>query len=82
MTLVGINAMLIVLDLLPIPPLPGGMILRHWGVISEEAFWQIARWGGLVLLVAFNIPPIRDFIGFLVGLVSTPFVLLYRALAL
>src|SRR5687767_3818451 len=30
-TLIGICAMLIVLDLLPIPPLPGGMLLRHFG---------------------------------------------------
>jgi Zn-dependent protease len=28
--LIGICAMLIVLDFLPIPPLPGGMLLRHF----------------------------------------------------
>jgi Zn-dependent protease len=72
-TLIGINAMLIVLDLLPIPPLPGGMILRHWGVISEEAYWQIARWGGLVLLILFQLPPVRALLALLVGIVGLPF---------
>lgn len=80
-TLISICAMLIVLDLLPIPPLPGGMILRHWGVISEETFWNISRWSGLVLLIAFNLPPVRIFISVLVSLVAAPFVLILELLA-
>jgi Zn-dependent protease len=43
-TLIGICAMLMVLDLLPLPPLPGGTLLRHFGIISEEAYWSISRW--------------------------------------
>ena len=80
-TLIGICAMLIVLDLLPIPPLPGGMLLRHWGVISEEAFWSISRWSGIVLLIAFNLPPVRMVIGIAVSIIATPFATLLRLIA-
>ncbi|MSU47541.1 MAG: site-2 protease family protein [Opitutus sp.] len=80
-TLIGIAAMLMVLDLLPIPPLPGGMLLRHWGILSEEAFWNLSRWSGLVLLIAFQLPPVRDAIGALVALIASPFVILLRLIA-
>lgn len=79
--MIAINAMLIVLDLLPLPPLPGGMLLRHFGLISEELFWQIARWGGLVFLVVINIPVCRAILGVLIGLVRTPFVELFNRLS-
>lgn len=81
MTLIGICAMLMVLDLLPIPPLPGGMLLRHWGVISEEAFWNIARWSGLVLLISFQLRPVRIVIGACVEIIATPFMFLLQIIA-
>lgn len=80
-TLIGVSSMLIVLDLLPLPPLPGGMILRHWGIISEELYWGIARWSGLALLIAFNIPPIQRLIGLCVALVAMPFGIIYDLLS-
>lgn len=80
-TLIGICAMLIVLDLLPLPPLPGGMLLRHFGLISEEAYWSISRWGGILLLIAFNIPPVRVVIGSCVAIVASPFAMLLRNIA-
>ena len=80
-TLIGICAMLAVLDLLPVPPLPGGMLLRHWGVLSEEAFWNISRWSGLVLLIGFQLPPVRYAIGVFVALLASPFVFLLQLIA-
>ena len=80
-SLIGICAMLMVLDLLPIPPLPGGMLLRHWGIISEEAFWSISRWSGIVLLIMFNLPPVRMVIGTAVAIIASPFALLLRTIA-
>ena len=74
--MIAINASLIVLDFLPIPPLPGGMLLREFGLISEEMFWSVARWGGLVLLILFQVPQFRSLFASLVGLVATPFLLL------
>ena len=79
--LISINAMLIVLDLIPLPPLPGGMLLRALGVISEETFWQVARWGGLVFLVAINIPILRGFLGLLIAIVQKPFEALFYRIA-
>jgi Zn-dependent protease len=80
-TLISVAAMLMVLDLLPIPPLPGGMLLRHWGLISEETFLNISRWAGLVLLVSFNLPPVRQFIGVCVAIVASPFILILELVA-
>lgn len=80
-TLIGICAMLIVLDLLPIPPLPGGMLLRHLGLISEEAFWSFSRWGGLLLLIGFNIPPVRVFISTCVTIIASPFAMILKSIA-
>lgn len=80
-SLIGINASLVVIDLLPIPPLPGGLVLKHMGMMSEETFWNIARWSGLVLIIAFQLPPVRMLLGFLIGLVATPFALIYQVIA-
>ena len=81
MTLIGLNAMLIVLDFLPLPPLPGGTLLRHWGWISEETYWSVARWGGLVLMIAFNMPPVRFAFAVMVAVVQIPFIKLYELVA-
>jgi Zn-dependent protease len=80
-TLIGICAMLMVLDLLPLPPLPGGVLLRYWGIISEEAFWSISRWGGIVLLIAFNLPPVRILIGAFVQFIASPFLVILQLVA-
>jgi Zn-dependent protease len=74
--LIAINSSLMVLDFLPLPPLPGGMLLRELGLISEEMFWSVARWGGLLLLIAFQIPQFQILFRTLVGYLATPFLLL------
>lgn len=79
--LISICSMLMVLDLLPVPPLPGGMLLRYWGVISEETYGMIARWAGLALLIAFQLAPVRAFLGLCVAVISAPFVMLLRLVA-
>jgi Zn-dependent protease len=81
MSLIAINAMLVVLDLVPLPPLPGGLLLRVFGMISEEMYWQLARWGGLIFLVAINIPLLRGLLGLGIRLVATPFVTLFDRLS-
>jgi Zn-dependent protease len=79
--LISINSALIVFDCLPLPPLPGGAVLRHLGYISEETYYNIARWGGLVLLILINLPPFRVLFGILQALVAMPFVLILEAIA-
>ena len=73
--------MLIVLDFLPVPPLPGGMLIRHWGWISEATYWAIARWSGLALIIFFNLPVTRWMIGVLVQLAAGPFAVLFGIIA-
>ncbi len=80
--IVIINCSLIVFDCLPLPPLPGGVLLRHLGLMSEETFLNIARWGGLIMIILINLRPVAAVISFLVELVALPFFMVMQALAL
>ena len=62
-------------------PLDGGTVLKHAVGMSEETFFNIARWSMLVLLIAINIPPVRQLLGLAMGLVSWPFASLFQAIA-
>lgn len=81
MSLIGTCAMLMVLDLLPIPPLPGGVLLRYWGILSEAAYSTMARWAWLIILIIFNLRPARALINVLVSLMATPFAALLDLIA-
>jgi Zn-dependent protease len=52
-----INAILIIFNLLPIPPLDGSHVMKHIVGMSEETYARIAMWGILILLVVINFPP-------------------------
>lgn len=80
-SLIVINASLIVIDCLPIPPLPGAMVLKQFGVMSEETFWMIARWSGLVLIVAFQIPAVRALLGIMIQVLAYPFMIVFQLIA-
>ena len=77
-----LNACLVVIDFIPVPPLPGGLLLRHFGLLSEEMFWQVSRWGGIALLIAFQIPFVQWLIDGAIGMVAFPFVILMRVIGL
>ena len=78
---ISINACLVVLDLLPLPPLPGALILVNRGWMSEQTYLAMGRWGGLILLIAFQVPAVQSFFGILRAIVEVPFVLLFNLLA-
>jgi Zn-dependent protease len=80
--LISINSSLIVFDCLPIPPLPGGMLLRYLGYISEETYINIARWGGLALIILINLKPFAMLFALLQSLVAMPFIMILEAIAL
>jgi len=52
---VSINVMLIVFNLLPIPPLDGSKFLMYWFGMSEETYMRISQWGGFFLLLLVNV---------------------------
>ena len=58
-----------------------GTVLKHAIGMSEETFYNIARWSMLVLLIAINIPPVRQLLGVIMALVSWPFAGLFSAIA-
>jgi Zn-dependent protease len=80
-SLIAVNACLIVFDCLPIPPMAGGLVVRHLGYMSEETYLNIARWSGLVLIILINLRPFAMMIGILQGVVGLPFMLVMQAFA-
>jgi Zn-dependent protease len=78
---ISINAMLVILDFIPIPPLPGALMLVQKGWMREETYFQFARWGGLILIIAFQLPPVRMLLGLLQAVAATPFILLLNLIA-
>lgn len=78
---VMINAMLIVLDCLPLPPLPGSLLLVHLGLMKEETFSNIARWSGLVFILLIQLSFVKALLHFLVSVVALPFLLIMQFLA-
>jgi Zn-dependent protease len=78
---IGLNVVLAVFNMIPIPPLDGGQVMRHVVGMSEETFMNLSRWGFLILIVAINLPPIRYALGLAIMTVQTPFFLLYELIA-
>ena len=71
--LVVMNVGLAVFNLIPIPPLDGATLLRRAVGMSEETYYGIARWSGIIMLVMINLRATRQIIGFLVGEACVPY---------
>lgn len=72
--IIGLNSCLIVFDCLPLPPFPGGVLIRHLGFMSEETFANIARWSGLAIIIAINLKPFAVVFSVLRAIIALPFV--------
>lgn len=74
--LVVMNVGLAVFNMLPFPPLDGATLLRRVVGMSEEAYYNLSRWSGLILLLVINIGVTQRMIGYLVGKACVPYALL------
>ena len=58
--LVRINLFLAFFNMLPIPPLDGSHVLKNATQMSHETYYQFAQYGFIAVIVAINIPGVRQ----------------------
>jgi len=61
-----LNLALFFFNLLPIPPLDGSHIMRVITGMSYDTYYQIARFGFIIILVVINIRPVSQLIAYLI----------------
>lgn len=47
-------------NLLPIPPLDGSHVLKNAIGMSHETYWKLCQYGFIIVIVAINIPGVRE----------------------
>ncbi len=80
MLVIQINVFLAVFNLIPLPPLDGGNILRHLVGMSEETYLGLARWSFFLFLGLLLLPPVRGLLAFAMGVTVWPFAVLLNLL--
>ena len=55
-----LSLLLCFFNLLPIPPLDGSQVVRCLAGITYETYYQVARYGFLILIVVLQIPIVRE----------------------
>ena len=63
MLLVFVNLLLAFFNLLPIPPLDGSHVLWNALGLSWESYFKAMQFGFILVIVAINIPGVRQFLG-------------------
>lgn len=72
LSIIYMNMVLAVFNLLPIPPLDGSHIVKRLVGMGELLFMRYAQWGSLILIVLINIEIFRMFLWKLVSAASEP----------
>jgi len=79
--MITLNVVLAVFNLIPLPPLDGGVLLKHAVGMAEETYYRIAQWSWLALLVAIYLPMTQKVLFSIMTIASMPFIALYGAIA-
>ncbi len=61
-TIISINTILILFNLIPIPPLDGSHVMKHIVGMKDETYYALAQYGFIAILVLINIPHFRTFL--------------------
>lgn len=62
-----LSLLLCFFNLLPIPPLDGSHVVRTLAGMSYQTYYQIARYGFLILILVLQVPAIRNSLLFVTG---------------
>ena len=63
-----ISMFLFFFNLIPIPPLDGSRVMRHVVGMGEEAYANLTRYGFFILIIAIQIPAVRQGLSMATGL--------------
>jgi len=78
---IRINVFLAVFNLIPLPPLDGGNIMRHIVGMKEETYLRLAQWSFFIFLGLMFLQPVRVLLAVAMGVTALPFTHLLNLLA-
>jgi Zn-dependent protease len=70
-----LSLLLCFFNLIPIPPLDGSHVMRHFVGMSYETYWKLSQFGFIAIIIVINIPGVWDFLNFFIN--GTSFILTF-----
>jgi len=73
-TIITLNCLLFVFNLIPVPPLDGSHFLKHAVRMKDETYAKLSSYGFIILLVLINLPAFRQTFGTVIFFCSSFFI--------
>ncbi len=80
MLVIQINVFLAIFNLIPLPPLDGGNIMRHLVGMKEETYLRLAQWSFFIFLGLMYLQPVRALLAMAMGITVWPFAFLLNVI--